>query len=75
MKLAFNKAREGKRDATMRFGLVSLLMVREWSYYLVTQYTCLMLGFVILGFPETPAQLIKLIFFQYPLSEWFFIIR
>ncbi len=45
------------------------------SYYLVTQYTCLVFGFVILKFPKSAGELFRLVFFQFPLSEWFFITR
>ncbi|KAF8866737.1 N-acetylglucosaminyltransferas-like protein [Acephala macrosclerotiorum] len=74
--MSFNKPAEGvrKRDFRTRFGLFSLLFIREWSYYLVTQYTCLVVSMVITQFPKTPGQLARLIFFQFPLSEWFFII-
>ena len=49
--LAFTKSPAGNRDLTMRFGLFSLLFVRELSYYLVTQYTCLIASYVLLNFP------------------------
>jgi hypothetical protein len=39
------------------------------------QYTCLVLSFIILNFPKTPLALAHMIFFPYPLSVWFFIIR
>jgi cellulose synthase/poly-beta-1,6-N-acetylglucosamine synthase-like glycosyltransferase len=73
--LAFKKSPEGNRSFITRFGLFSLLLIREMSYYLVTQYTCLVFGFVIIKFPKSPAALLRLVFFQFPLSEWFFIIR
>ncbi|KAM3085435.1 hypothetical protein ACMFMG_002512 [Clarireedia jacksonii] len=63
-----------KRNATTRFGLLSLLLIRELSYYLVSQYTCMMLSFLITGFPTTPRALKTLIFFEFPASEWLFII-
>jgi len=72
--LAWQKPEVGNRSLSVRAGLLSLLLVREFSYYLVTQYTCLMLNFVIIGFPKSKLGLIRLIFFQFPLSEWFFII-
>jgi cellulose synthase/poly-beta-1,6-N-acetylglucosamine synthase-like glycosyltransferase len=72
--LAFTKSPAERRDLTMRFGLVSLLFVREFSYYLVTQYTCLIAGYVLLNFPIRPAELAKTVFFEFPLSEWLFII-
>jgi cellulose synthase/poly-beta-1,6-N-acetylglucosamine synthase-like glycosyltransferase len=64
-----------KRDFTARFGVLSLLCIRELSYYLVTQYTCLVLSFLIVKFPTTGAELWKLVYFQYPVSQWLFIIR
>jgi hypothetical protein len=79
LRLAWNKSPEGalnsNRSFSQRFGIFSLLFVREWSYYLVTQYTCLVLGFVITKFPRTPLELADLIFFQYPISMWLFFIR
>lgn len=90
----WNKPEQGNRSFTKRFGVLSLLAVREASYYLITQvcklittltsicvkanelkYTCLVLSFVILDFPKTPLALARMIFFPYPLSVWFFIIR
>ncbi|WPH01946.1 hypothetical protein R9X50_00480000 [Acrodontium crateriforme] len=62
-----------KRKLSERFGIFSLLLVREMSYYLVTLNTCLCLSFVITDFPHSPAGLAKLIFFRYPMAEWFFI--
>jgi len=75
--MTFKKPSEGvnQRDFRTRFGLFSLLFVREWSYYLVTQYTCLMGAIVITNFPKSLPELGHLIFSQFPLSEWFFIIR
>lgn len=64
-----------KRDFTARFGVLSLLLIREASYYLVTQYTCLVLSFVIVKFPRSGDELWKLVYFQYPVSQWLFIIR
>ncbi len=72
--LAFTKSPAGTRDLTMRFGLFSLLFVREFSYYLVTQYTCLIASYVLLNFPISPTELAKTVFFEFPLSEWLFII-
>lgn len=73
-KLAWNKPEEGNRRFCVRAGLVSLLGVRELSYYLVTQYTCLVINFIITDFPKSPQALARLVFFQFPISEWFFII-
>lgn len=72
--LAFTKPPAGNRELTMRFGLFSLLFVREFSYYLVTQYTCLIASYVLLNFPISPAELAKTVFFEFPLSEWLFVI-
>ncbi|CAD6446012.1 3f34c605-432e-4322-94d1-98aa958e5afc [Sclerotinia trifoliorum] len=72
--LTFNRAREGKRIFTTRFGLLNLLLIRETSYYLVTQFFCLVAGFIFLNFPLTPAAFWKTVFFQYPVSEWFFFV-
>jgi len=60
-----------KRKLSERFGIFSLLYVREISYYLVSQHTCLVLSFIITGWPHNPIGLVRLIFFQYPLAEWF----
>lgn len=74
-KLSWTRPQDHKRNAAQRFGIFSMLFVREWSYYLVTQYTCLVLGFVITKFPKTPMELARLIYFQYPVSQWLFFIR
>lgn len=73
-KLAWNKAEEGNRKFSVRAGIVSLLFVRELSYYLVTQYTCLVINFIIIGWPQNGSGLVHLIFFTFPVSEWFFIL-
>ncbi|APA09510.1 hypothetical protein SS1G_12321 [Sclerotinia sclerotiorum 1980 UF-70] len=73
--LAYKKSPHNKkRNLLTRFGLLSLLLIRELSYYLVSQYTCLMLSFLITGFLKTGTQLKNLIFFEFPASEWLFII-
>lgn len=79
LKLVFNKPQnqlhnKDSRNFTTRFGLLSLLLIREMSYYLVTQYTCLVLSFVIVKFPKSGSELFKLVYFQYPVSQWLFII-
>jgi cellulose synthase/poly-beta-1,6-N-acetylglucosamine synthase-like glycosyltransferase len=63
------------RTFTQRFGLLSLLWVREASYYLITQYLCLVASIVITQFPKTGEDLYKLLFFQYPVAWWLFILR
>jgi cellulose synthase/poly-beta-1,6-N-acetylglucosamine synthase-like glycosyltransferase len=75
LKLAFNRPQCGQRTLTQRFGLLSLLLIRELSYYLVTQYCCLVLSIIITSFPTSGTLLLKLLFFQYPVAYWFFIIR
>jgi cellulose synthase/poly-beta-1,6-N-acetylglucosamine synthase-like glycosyltransferase len=60
---------------TQRFGIFSLLFVREASYYLVTQHACLVLGLVVTRFPKSALGLARLMFFQYPVSQWLFIAR
>ncbi len=70
-----SKPQESPRTFTMRFGLLSLLLIRELSYYLVTQYCCLVFSLICLHFPTTPAAFFRIIFFTYPVSQWFFIIR
>ncbi|KAB8298716.1 hypothetical protein EYC80_000891 [Monilinia laxa] len=72
--LTFNRAKQGKRIFTTRFGLLNLLLIRELSYYLVTQFACLVASFIFLNFPLTPAAFWKTVFFQYPVSEWFFFV-
>ena len=61
-----------KRGMDERYGLVSLLLVREISYYLVSQHTCLILSFLIIDWPRTVPELVRLLFFRYPMAEWFF---
>lgn len=73
--LTVNKPAQGKRTTIQRFGLMSLLFIRELSYYLVTQYCCLVAGILILDFPRQPAQVLHVLFFQYPVAYWLFIIR
>jgi cellulose synthase/poly-beta-1,6-N-acetylglucosamine synthase-like glycosyltransferase len=80
VKMVYNKPRDSlhegyHRGFTARFGVLSLLLIREASYYLVTQYTCLVLSFLITKFPRTGNELWKLVYFQYPVSQWLFIIR
>ncbi|RAL61802.1 hypothetical protein DID88_002865 [Monilinia fructigena] len=72
--LAYKKSPHKTRNILTRFGLLSLLLIRELSYYLVSQYTCLMLSFLITGFPKTGHALKNLVFFEFPASEWLFII-
>lgn len=73
--LTFTKPSEGSRNLKTRFGLLSLLLVRESSYYLVTQYLCLVISFVFTDFPKSPHALADFVFFPFYVSQWFFIIR
>ena len=63
-----------KRTGVQRFGLFSLLAVRESSYYLVSQYTCFVFSIICLDFPKSGFELFRLVFFPFPLSLWFFVI-
>ncbi|CAA9964660.1 hypothetical protein CFE70_008311 [Pyrenophora teres f. teres 0-1] len=80
MKMVYNNVSDPlheeytKRSFTARFGVLSLLLIRESSYYLVTQYTCLVLSFVIVKFPTNWEALWRLVYFQYPVSQWLFVI-
>ncbi|CAN9184118.1 unnamed protein product [Alternaria alternata] len=80
MKMVWNGVKDplheehAKRSFTARFGVLSLLLIRESSYYLVTQYTCLVASFVIVKFPTSGDELWRLVYFQYPVSQWLFII-
>lgn len=72
--LSYRKSPHKQRNMLTRFGLLSLLVIREFSYYLVSQYTCLMISFLITGFPTSGMELKNLVFFEFPASEWLFII-
>ena len=73
--LTFTKSREGNRSLKTRLGLLSLLLIRESSYYLVTQYLCLVLSFIVTDFPKSTRAIGDFIFFPFAVSQWFFIIR
>jgi cellulose synthase/poly-beta-1,6-N-acetylglucosamine synthase-like glycosyltransferase len=66
---------EKTRTFTQRFGLLSLLWVREISYYLITQYLCLVASIIITQFPKNGEELLHLLFFQYPVAWWLFMFR
>ena len=70
--LIWNNPPNGHRKYNERFGIFSLLFVREISYYLVSQHTCLLLSFLIVNWPRNAAEFVTLIFFRYPMAEWFF---
>ncbi|KAH8703967.1 nucleotide-diphospho-sugar transferase [Talaromyces proteolyticus] len=61
------------RSLRQRFGILSLLFVRELSYYLITQYLCLVFSIVIIHFPKSGHELYLLLFFQYPVAWWLFL--
>lgn len=69
------RADGGKRVFATRFGLLNLLVIRELSYYLVTQFACLVAAFIFLNFPLSPGAFWKTVFFRYPVSEWMFFFR
>ena len=73
--LTFTRPVEGRRTLRTRLGLLSLLLVRESSYYLVTQYLCLVISFILTDFPKSPAAIADFLFFPFAVSQWFFIIR
>jgi cellulose synthase/poly-beta-1,6-N-acetylglucosamine synthase-like glycosyltransferase len=73
--LIVNRPAYGARHLVQRLGLVSLLIIRELSYYMVTQYCCLIAGILILDFPKTSSALLRVLFFQYPVAYWLFVIR
>lgn len=73
--LIVNKPAHGARNLMQRLGLVSLLVVRELSYYMVTQYCCLIAAILILDFPKTSSAFVHVLFFQYPVAYWLFVIR
>jgi len=74
-KLAFTTSEQELRTKTQRFGLISLLLIREMSYYLVTQYCCLVLSLIITSFPTSGTLLLNFLFFRYPVAYWLFILR
>ena len=74
--LVWSQSPEGRRRTfAQRFGLLSLLYIRESSYYLITQYLCLVISVVITDFPQSGSELLRLLFFQYPVAYWLFILR
>jgi hypothetical protein len=69
--MIYNNPPNAKRSFMERNGIFSLLVIREMSFYLVSQHTCLLISFVITNFPNNGSSLARLVFFQYPLAEWF----
>ncbi|KAF2683227.1 glycosyltransferase family 2 protein [Lentithecium fluviatile CBS 122367] len=79
LKMVYNKPHDPlhtnyNRNFSARFGVLSLLVIREASYYLVTQYFVLTLSFVLIKFPTSGKELWKFVYFQYPVSQWLFLI-
>jgi len=62
---------DGRRTKQERMGLLSLLLVRELSYYTVSQHTCLLISFIITDWPHSVGGFVNLIFFRYAMAEWF----
>ncbi|GAB7365587.1 hypothetical protein MBLNU230_g6658t1 [Neophaeotheca triangularis] len=62
---------QGHRSKSERAGLVSLLFVRELSFYFVSQHTCLMASFIIMEWPSNVSELVHLIWFRYPMAQFF----
>ena len=73
--LTFTKSRAGNRNLKTRIGLLFLLLIREFSYYLVTQYLCLIVSLTITDFPKIARAVGEVILFPFAVSQWFFIIR
>lgn len=73
--LTFTKSKAGNRNLKTRVGLLFLLLIREFSYYLVTQYLCLIISLTITNFPKTAQAVGDVIFFPFAVSQWLFIIR
>ena len=73
--LTFTKSKGGNRSLKTRLGLLFLLLIREFSYYLVTQYLCLIVSLFVTNFPKSARALADVLFFPFPVSQWLFIIR
>ena len=73
--LTFSKSKGNTRSLKTRIGLLFLLLIREFSYYLVTQYMCLIVSLLIINFPTSARALADVLFFPFAVSQWLFIIR
>ena len=73
--LTFTKCKRSNRNLKTRLGLLFLLLIREFSYYLVTQYFCLIISLFITNFPKTGRAVADVLFFPFAVSQWLFIIR
>ena len=74
-RLTFTKSKSGNRSPKTRLGLLLLLLVREFSYYIVTQYLCLVVSSILTDFPKSSRALGDFIFSPFAVSQWFFIVR
>ncbi|OJJ45246.1 hypothetical protein ASPZODRAFT_99124 [Penicilliopsis zonata CBS 506.65] len=72
VRLVWERAPPKPRSLKQRFGILSLLVIREWSYYLLTQYLCLVLSIIFKSFPVTGEEWLRILFFQYPVAWWLF---
>ena len=73
--LTFTKSKGCNRSLKTRIGLLFLLLIREFSYYLVTQYLCLILSLLFTNFPKSARALADVLFFPFAVSQWLFVIR
>ena len=73
--LTFTKSKGRNRNLKTRLGLLFLLLIREFSYYLVTQYLCLIVSLFVTNFPNSAHAFAAVLFFPFAVSQWLFIIR
>ena len=73
--LTFTKSQRGNRNLKTRLGLLFLLLIREFSYYLVTQYLCLIVSLFVTNFPKSARAVADVLFFPFAVAQWLFIIR
>ena len=73
--LTFTRSKGGNRSFKTRLGLLFLLLIREFSYYLVTQYLCLIVSLFVTNFPKSARAFAAVLFFPFPVSQWLFVIR
>ncbi|KAF2845160.1 glycosyltransferase family 2 protein [Plenodomus tracheiphilus IPT5] len=72
--MVWNLPEQGTRSFAKRFGIFSLLVVRETSSYIKTQYTCLVLSSVLLECPKTPLAFAYQLLAPMSISVWFQVI-
>ena len=73
--LTFTKSKGGNRSLQTRIGLLFLLLIREFSYYLVTQYLCFIVSLLVTNFPKSAQAVADVIFYPFAVAQWLFIIR